>query len=254
MARGDRLQVEHHILGSTVMYMHHAIDLGDGTVVHAKPHDFRSPFAGGKVERTTFAEFARGREVRLVVDPPARFERDEIASRALSRVGREGYCPIVDNCEHFTTWCATGDRSSRQVEILTARVAAVAARGAAAASARAAAGSVSRMAMRSAVGGTVRLGMRAMVPTAIVAEAAAFAVEWRAHQAGQPAEQCRRSGERAGLATSVAVLAAAGAAAGPHGIVVGGFAGAVAWVSGSAAASIAARISRRIGPLTSRSR
>lgn len=93
MARGDRLQVEHQIIGSTVMYMHHAIDLGDGTVVHAKPHEFRRPFAGGKVERTSFAEFAKGREVRLVVDPPARFGRDDVVSRAAVEGRQRGLLP-----------------------------------------------------------------------------------------------------------------------------------------------------------------
>ena len=32
MSRGDRLEVEHRIVGSTVTYLHHGVDLGDGTV------------------------------------------------------------------------------------------------------------------------------------------------------------------------------------------------------------------------------
>jgi hypothetical protein len=35
-------------------------------------------------------------------------------------VGREGYSPVVDNCEHFATWCATGRRESRQIDRLVA--------------------------------------------------------------------------------------------------------------------------------------
>jgi hypothetical protein len=53
------------------------------------------------------------------VHPP-----EEIARRALARVGREGYCPVVDNCEHLATWCATGRHRSRQVEAALAIAAA----------------------------------------------------------------------------------------------------------------------------------
>ena len=56
MARGDRLEVEHRIVGSTVTYLHHGVDIGDGTVVHARPHDFRNPLGGGHVVRTSRAE------------------------------------------------------------------------------------------------------------------------------------------------------------------------------------------------------
>ena len=124
MARGDRLEVEHRIIGSTVTYLHHGVDLGDGTIVHARPHDFRNPFGGGRVVRTSLAEFAEGRGVRLRNEPAAVFSPDEIADRALAHVGRDGYCPVVDNCEHLATWAATGRHRSRQVEAVLAIAAA----------------------------------------------------------------------------------------------------------------------------------
>lgn len=116
MARGDRLGVERTFAGGFVAYHHLGIDLGDGTVVHARPDDFREPFGGGRVVRTSFEEFADGRAVVVVTDPPAAHPPEEIAVRALEAVGRDGYCPVVANCEHFATWCATGRRRSRQVE------------------------------------------------------------------------------------------------------------------------------------------
>jgi hypothetical protein len=125
MARGDRLGVERRFLGGLVAYRHLGVDLGDGTVVHARPDDFQRPFAGGRVVRTSLEEFAGGAEVTVVADPPAVHAPEEVAGRALSRVGRDGYCPVVDNCEHLATWCATGQRRSRQVEAAVA-VAAVA--------------------------------------------------------------------------------------------------------------------------------
>jgi hypothetical protein len=127
MAAGERLEVNRWLAGTAFRYVHHGIDMGDGTVVHARPRDFRNPFGGGSVVRTSFAEFADGQEVRTTLEPPAEFPPEEVASRAAAHVGREGYCPVVANCEHFATWCATGERRSRQVEAVVRRVASVAA-------------------------------------------------------------------------------------------------------------------------------
>lgn len=235
MARGDGLEVERRLAGSAVRYTHHGIDLGDGTVVHARPNDFSNPFGGGSVVRTSWAEFADGRPVWVVPFPAARYSAEEIAVRGLSQVGREGYCPLVKNCEHFATWCATGEPASRQIEILAARGRSAVARTTAAVAARMAAGAGGRVAIRTAVGTTVRVGLKTLVPAAIVSEAAALVVEWRAHQAGQDEAACRRAGERAGLATSAVSFAVAGAAGGPAGMLAGACAGMAVWACGSIA-------------------
>lgn len=225
MPRGDRLEVEHRIAGSTVTYLHHGIDIGDGTVVHARPKDFRNPFGGGHVVRTSRADFAAGRIVRVVTEPAAAYPPDEVAARALAHVGRDGYHPVIDNCEHFATWCATGRRASRQVEIVVARVAAGMSRAAAALSARAAVGSAERLAVRTAVGTTVRLSLKTLVPAAILGEAAAFTAEWTAHQRGATAQESRKAGRRRGSRRRVSRARVAGTPAGPAGIVTGALAG-----------------------------
>jgi hypothetical protein len=227
MARGDRLEVEQRITGSTVTYMHHGIDVGDGRVV-----------------RTSREEFTAGRPERVTTDPPATFPPEEIVARALAHVGREGYSPLVDNCEHFATWCATGMRESRQVGIVMARVAAAAARTAAAVSARVAAGAAERAAVRTALGTTIRVGLRTLVPAAIVAEAAALAAEWTAHQRGASPQASRNAGEVAGLTTAAAAFALAGVPAGPAGVLAGSIAGATMWVAGSATAAAATGVAR----------
>jgi hypothetical protein len=127
MAVGERLEVRRWLAGSTLAYWHHGIDMGDGTVVHARPDDFRNPFAGGSVVRTSLEEFADGQPVRTTAEPPAVFSPAEVARRAAAHVGRQGYCPVVANCEHFANWCATGERRSRQVEAVVRRVVTVAA-------------------------------------------------------------------------------------------------------------------------------
>ena len=237
MACGERLAVERLVAGSTVSYMHHGIDVGDGTVVHARPDDFGRPFGGGRVVRTSLAEFTADSHVSIVTEPPAAYPPEEVAARAIAHVGRDGYCPVVDNCEHFATWCATGARSSRQVEIVVSRAARAFARVTAAASARVAEG----VAVRTAVGTTVRVGLRTLVPAAFVAEAAALTAEWRAHQAGRSAAESRRAGEAAGLAASAATCGLAGAAGGPAGILTGAVTGAALWAGGSLVAAAAVR-------------
>lgn len=127
MARGDRLQVRRRLFGLPLHYMHHGIDMGDGTVVHARPDDTHRLFAGGRIVQTTLDEFAQGAVVEAIAEPLAVFPADEVARRALAHVGREGYCPVVDNCEHFATWCATGERRSRQVDAVISGVGRIAA-------------------------------------------------------------------------------------------------------------------------------
>lgn len=107
MARGDHVYVER--MGG--LYSHHAIDCGDGTVIHYWTDDI--PFRSS-VSRTTLEEFAEGEPVRLRVyaecDPP------EVAvGRAENSLGARGFDPLLSNCEHFAVWCKTGRRESRQV-------------------------------------------------------------------------------------------------------------------------------------------
>lgn len=234
MARGDRLRVERRLPGPGLRYMHHGIDLGDGTVVHARPDDFDRPLAGGRVERTSLAEFAGAGPVLLTTDPPACFTAEEIATRAEASVGQPGYCPVQANCEHFATWCATGAHESRQIDILRARLGGLAVRTAAVVSARMAAGTAERVVVQTALGTTVRLGLRSLLPAALAGEAAALATEWTAHHAGRSAEESRRAGEAAGLAASAATCGMAGLPGGPAGVVTGALAGAAVWIAGNA--------------------
>ncbi|MFM9023773.1 MAG: lecithin retinol acyltransferase family protein [Planctomycetaceae bacterium] len=246
MARGDRLEVGRRVIGSTVTYAHQGIDVGDGTVVHARPDDDRDPFGGGRVVRSSMTEFAAGAAVRVRRDPPAAYAAEEIVARALKHVDRDGYCPVVDNCEHFATWCATGRRTSRQVDLIAARIVAAAGRVTAALAARAAGGAGGRVAVRTLAGTTVRLGLTTLVPAAVVGEAAALAAEWRAHQRGADERVSRRVGEASGLVATMGTCAAAGLPAGPAGVAAGAVAGATVWLAGSAAAAVVPAAVRRI--------
>lgn len=52
---------------------------------------------------------------RTVPSSAAPAGRDQAVERALSRVGERGYSLTSWNCEHFTSWCATGVAVSQQV-------------------------------------------------------------------------------------------------------------------------------------------
>ena len=41
---------------------------------------------------------------------------DKVVARARSMLGKPGYDLIFNNCEHFATWCVTGEHCSAQVE------------------------------------------------------------------------------------------------------------------------------------------
>jgi hypothetical protein len=44
---------------------------------------------------------------------------DKVVARARSMLGQSGYDLIFNNCQHFATWCVTGEHHSAQVENVT---------------------------------------------------------------------------------------------------------------------------------------
>lgn len=105
MAKGDHLYV------SRGTYTHHGIDCGDGTVIHYRE--------GEAITRSTGPYFALGETIYVkpygVSDPP-----DVVVRRAESRLGERDYNLVFNNCEHFSTWCKTGEHRSEQVDTVVA--------------------------------------------------------------------------------------------------------------------------------------
>jgi hypothetical protein len=102
-----------HIYVDRELYSHHGIDCGDGTVI-----DFAGP-GGGKssavIRRVALVEFAQGAPVRTRAYG-TRHSPEIVVERAMSMIRRSGYDLFSNNCEHFATWCVTGEHSSAQVE------------------------------------------------------------------------------------------------------------------------------------------
>ena len=106
MARGD------HIYVSRGIYTHHGIDTGDGTVIHftGEPGSKRN----ATIARSSMSDFLQGAECK-VRRYGNRDGVDATMARAESQIDTTGYHLVVNNCEHFATWCCTGRRASQQV-------------------------------------------------------------------------------------------------------------------------------------------
>ncbi|MFI4993070.1 MAG: lecithin retinol acyltransferase family protein [Solirubrobacterales bacterium] len=107
MAYGDHIYVDR---GG---YEHHGIDLGDGTVIHR--HAPNGTKNDSLIRLTTLDTFTKGGAVEIRAYG-IRPDPDEVVARARSMLGQPGYDLVFNNCEHFATWCVTGERSSAQVE------------------------------------------------------------------------------------------------------------------------------------------
>lgn len=118
LRRGDHIRA-----GRPGSPHHDGIYLGNGLVIH-----LTGAPGGGKADATvridTLAVFAAGRPV-TVRRYAGDHDPDAIVARAMSKLGAGDYHLIVNNCQHFARWCATGDHHSEQVSSVTATTATV---------------------------------------------------------------------------------------------------------------------------------
>jgi hypothetical protein len=108
-----RLRVGSHIRVRRPGYYHHGTYEGRWRVIHyaGKSSDL---IKIGPIARTTLEAFADKSEIEVVEYDEA-LSREEIISRAKSRLHEDGYHILWNNCEHFATWCMTGNSESKQV-------------------------------------------------------------------------------------------------------------------------------------------
>ena len=105
MASADHLRVPRQ----HGLFVHHGIDLGDGTVAHY--------LEGRQILRSNLQDFSLGQPVATVSYPPGSCSPPGVTlGRALGRLGEQRYNLIFNNCEHFAHWCKTGRHRSEQVE------------------------------------------------------------------------------------------------------------------------------------------
>ena len=207
MARGEHFFVWRHHRG--LPFQHHGIDLGDGTVVHFTDGGEGVAGPGGATDqmiiaRTSEATVKRGGRDRLhFIQHTSRFTADEIAERAMSQLGRQGYHLLFDNCEHFARWCAVGDDESQQINVACERI--------------------SSLGIKATAGMAVKLAgarmVRGVSPGLYLADAAQWLTEAGGHHLGlRDPNQRRKAGRVLGATTAIG----AGATSGPIGIAIAG--------------------------------
>lgn len=119
------MKVGDHLVSPRIGYSHHGIYIGDGQVIHYS--GFANGISSGEIEISSLDEFSRGNDINIKEHLIRTYDPEESVSRAFSRLGEDWYNVLLNNCEHFVTWCIVGIHSSSQVNSLIANVASAAA-------------------------------------------------------------------------------------------------------------------------------
>jgi hypothetical protein len=101
-----------HIYVRRLVYSHHGIWAGDGTVIHytGEVKEKKDPL----IRETDIEAFLKGGKLKRR-DYKKRLPLSETLSLAKKHLSDSSYSLALNNCEHFATYCATGKRKSRQL-------------------------------------------------------------------------------------------------------------------------------------------
>ena len=117
---GDVISAARTVLHIHNAYKHFGVYVGNSRVVHftALGRGRETDPNLAYVQETSLEAFLAGDECSVEPCQFPTFTRDAIVRRARSFVGKgEGtYNLVLNNCEHFAVWCATGVYYSSQVE------------------------------------------------------------------------------------------------------------------------------------------
>ncbi len=118
--KGDILAVQR----KNAIYIHYGIYVGDNQVVHFSGpvgDDVNNP-KNVQIRKTSLEDFLRGDPLKIqVIDETRRkFTPEQVVQRALDNVGKSEvvtgkYNFVMNNCEHFATWCVYGRGDSHQI-------------------------------------------------------------------------------------------------------------------------------------------
>jgi len=90
----------------------------DNSVIHFAPPNGSKVKEDAVIHKSTLAEFANGSPVIVIEFPLEKcLPPEEVIQRAHSRLGEHAYNLFLNNCDHFATWCKTGEQCSLQVEL-----------------------------------------------------------------------------------------------------------------------------------------
>ena len=119
---GDVIKVNHPLYAHYDVYVK---TLLGPRVIHYTNAE-RPSSLKGPVSETSVKEFLNGaKEFHVCTFDPERYPHlysgEETVRRARSQLGRDDYNFFWSNCEHFATWCKTGETSSSQIANLSTR-------------------------------------------------------------------------------------------------------------------------------------
>lgn len=101
------LKMGDHIYADYGHCFHHGIYCGDDSVIH---------YIDGKIVRhNSLSRFAKKQRIR-VKRHRRYFSQTRVLRRAKRRLGERKYNLAFNNCEHFASWCKTGNPKSDQVK------------------------------------------------------------------------------------------------------------------------------------------
>ena len=117
--QGDHIYVKRKGL----LYSHHGIYAGEGTVVHYKgaEKEKKDPV----IRKTDMDEFLNEGKLKRR-DYKKRLPHSETIRIAMEHLSNNGYSLTFNNCEHFATYCSTGKKKSVQVRKIVGGIVGVA--------------------------------------------------------------------------------------------------------------------------------
>ncbi|MDR7283171.1 hypothetical protein J2X84_001995 [Pseudomonas corrugata] len=108
-----------HLIVGRALYTHHGIYVGHDQVIHYS--GMASGINKGCVELTSVEVFSQGKTIKVKTYRKSPFTGAQICRRAKSKLGENRYNILFNNCEHFATWCVTGEHSSEQANAAITR-------------------------------------------------------------------------------------------------------------------------------------
>lgn len=96
-------------------YKHYGVDVGNGNVIHFHCSSILK-IHRASITQCSLEEFSKDGVIEIDNPTGHDFSLEEIACRAESKLFSDfdGYRIKHNNCEHFSMWCATGYRISKQ--------------------------------------------------------------------------------------------------------------------------------------------
>ena len=112
MANDLKLGDHIYVRRKGLLYSHHGIYAGEGTVIHYKGAEKEKKDA--VVRETGMENFLNGGKMKRR-DYKKRLPHTESLRIARDHLSNSDYSLAFNNCEHFATYCATGKKKSIQV-------------------------------------------------------------------------------------------------------------------------------------------